>query len=833
MSLLIFFTSVSVLAYEILLIRLLSIGWWHHFAYMVISLALLGFGASGMLLFLFYKHMKRTLDPWLILLAVLTALSFSLSFSFSQKTGLDPLELIWQRQAWARMFLTYLLMGIPFLLSGAIVGIILTRAGDDVHRMYALDLLGAGCGAFLIVPAFYLGPPWTLLPFLGGLVLIGASALCIRVCGVFKGVGILLTTAGLILLSCRILPPIPAIHHTKELPVTLSFPDAEVKAKRVGPQGMIHVVESSAIREVPGLSLAFSMDGESEDAEIPAQKMVFLDGESLAPLTRFTGDIRELLHLDYTTMALPYHVRSPQKILVLGSGGGTDVLLALKHEADEILALEANRQVAELIEGPFASFTGNLYARPEIHLKIREARQFVHSTNDAFDLLQLSLLDSFGLAAGGLASAEESYLYTIEAFSLYLSRLSESGMVAVTRWLKLPPRDSLRVVATALEAVKRTLSTPAPEKHLLFIRSWKTSTILISRSPFTEEEIASANGFCRSRSFDMAYHAGMQEGQANLFDRLDAPYYFMGASALAGGKAQEFLDSYVFDVSPTTDDRPYFSHFFRWDKALVLFQHLKAESLPLIELGYVFIVATLFQAAVASGLFILVPLFFLAWKRPLDETRMARRRQGTVPGTLLYFALVGLAFMIIEMALLPKFTFLLAHPIYSAALVLSSVLVFAGCGSLSVKRVEARWNGFLWVAMAGILLWVGFMALFGERLFAGAITWPLWARFAVALGLSGFLAFFLGWPFPAGLRATSKHSPNLVPWAWGVNGCASVIGAVLGKLLSISLGFQWTTVLASALYLGAIVAFYALLGGSGGDDPAKRTGWAGADGQET
>ena len=220
------------------------------------------------------------------------------------------------------------------------------------------------------------------------------------------------------------------------------------------------------------------------------------------------------------------------------------------------------------------------------------------------------------------------------------------------------------------------------------------------------------------------------------------------------------------------------------------------------------IVATLVQAVFASGIFILLPLLFLGRCGPRTEPGMKRSGAGRAPATLLYFGLIGLAFMLMEMALLPKFTFLLAHPIYSAAAVLSSVLVFAGCGSLSVRSVQARWGGFLWVAGAGLFFWVGFMALFGERLFAGAVSWPLWARFATAVGLSGFPAFFLGWPFPAGLRATAKHSPGLVPWAWGVNGCASVLGAVIGKLLSISFGFQWTTVAAFSLYLGAIAVFY-------------------------
>jgi hypothetical protein len=214
---------------------------------------------------------------------------------------------------------------------------------------------------------------------------------------------------------------------------------------------------------------------------------------------------------------------------------------------------------------------------------------------------------------------------------------------------------------------------------------------------------------------------------------------------------------------------------------------------------------------VASGAFILLPLLFLRRFAPPSEKNAKQRGRIKVLGTLLYFGSVGLAFMLIEMALLPKFTFLLAHPIYSAVLVLSSILVFAGLGSLCVGKFQDRWGSFLWMAFSGILLWVGFMSLGGERVFAAAIVWPLWARLSVAICLSGFLAFFLGWPFPAGLRVTARTSPALVPWAWGVNGCASVVGAVLGKLLSISFGFQWTMIMACGLYLVAAAAFYAFL----------------------
>ncbi|MGE5839341.1 MAG: SAM-dependent methyltransferase [Deltaproteobacteria bacterium] len=802
-AVLLFFTSASVLAYEILLMRFLSISFWTHFAYMVISLALLGFGASGSFLFLLSGRVYRNMDAWLVLLAAGASLSFPLALSLANGIGLDPLQLVWQNEEWLRMFCTYLAMAVPFLLSGGIVGIILSAAGREVPKLYASDLLGAGFGSMAVVPTLYLGPPWMLLPLLSTALLAGAGWCCLRTPWGAKGILALPVTGTLVLACYVLLPPVPELHHTKALPMTLSFPDARVEAERVGPLGMIHVVGSSLIREVPGLSLNYGLEGKGE--ALPKQKMIFSDGDALGTISRFKGSLKELEHLDFTGMALPYHVREQKKVLVVGAGGGTDVLLALKEKASNITALETNAQVAELMTGPFADFSGHLYSKPEVRLLIREARQFLHGTDDRFDLIQLSLLDSFGGSAAGLYSSAESYLYTAEAFGLYLSRLSDTGMLAVTRWLKLPPRDSLRVFSTALAALQETGISRKPQEHVFLIRSWKTSTLLMSRSPFTEEEIERATRFCDERSFDVDYYAGMRESRANRYDVQQEAYSFKGATALAGSESESFLKSYLFDVSPTTDDRPYFSHFFRWDKAWSLLQQLRREFLPFVETGYVLVLATLVQAVIAGVVLILLPLLGLG--------RVAARREGSlraraVPGTLLYFGSIGLAFMLLEMALLPKYTLLLAHPIYSTAVVLGTVLVFAGVGSLSVRRLGTK---SLWVAVAGVCAWVLTQALAEQRLFAWALGLPFGARLILTVIFVGALSFFLGWPFPVALRETSERLPSLVPWAWGINGCASVIGAVLGKMISMSLGLQVTMGIAALLYVVAAGVFQFML----------------------
>ncbi len=810
---LILFTSASMLAYEILLMRLLAIGQWHHFAYMVISMALLGYGAAGSLLFLFFDAIKRHLDCWLVIITGATAISFPLAFSLSQKVGLDPLQLVWQPIQWAIMLITYLLMGLPFLLWGGIVGIILTASGENAHRMYAADLLGAGSGALAIVPALFLGPPWHLLPASGSLILLGGLFLVFRMRRRKMGTIAILCSAGILALIHVLLPPIPKLHHTKPLPMTLSYPDARVEAKTAGPLGMIHVVGSNLIREAPGLSLTFSLNEDA--ASLPEQKAIFIDGESSGPITRFTGNPDEIKYLDFTSMALSYHLRKPTRTLVVGADGGAEVLLALKHNTPEVIALEANKQVADLLRGPFLNFSGHLFSRPEVKLEIKDARQYLQSTTTRFDLIDLSVLDSAQTSAGGLHSAVESYLYTTEAFSIYLKRLSDSGILSVTRWLKLPPRDSLKVVATALEALRKEPLQGGVEKHLLFIRGWRTSTILVSKSPFTPEEIAQAERFCNERSFDLAYYAGMSSEKANRYDVLQSPYFFEGATALvegatalSGSGSTDFIRRYVFNISPTTDDRPFFSHFFRWRKAPDLIRQLRREWLPMVDLGFVFVLATLVQAAFASGLLILVPIVCLRWTRRPPRDAGPNRRLSVFLTTGVYFASIGVAFMFIEMALIPKYTLLLAHPVYSASLVLGILLVFAGWGSLNVRRFQSRSPWFLWISVAAIICWVFLQTLVGDPLFRVAMGWSLLGRIGLALLFLSVFSFFLGFPFPSGLRILAERHPGMVPWAWGINGCASVIGAVLGTCLAVSIGFRNLMFTACILYVVALLTYH-------------------------
>ena len=314
--------------------------------------------------------------------------------------------------------------------------------------------------------------------------------------------------------------------------------------------------------------------------------------------------------------------------------------------------------------------------------------------------------------------------------------------------------------------------------------------------------------FCDERSFDLAYYAGMEMERANRYDVQRTPYYFIGASLLSGHGAESFIREYAFDISPTSDNRPYFSHFFRWDKAQDLFRHLRREWLPMVESGYIFILATLIQAILTGCVFILMPLLFIRKVHRQSYRGKHVPRWADILVTLLYFWSIGMAFMFLEMAIFPRYILLLSNPVYSAAVVLSTVLVFAGCGSLSVRRLQAFGSCFLWIPVIVITTWVGLHAVAGEWLFENALKFSIGGRVALAVLMLSLISFFLGWPFPSGLRVTAKRFPNLVPWAWGINGCASVMGAVLGKFLAVSLGFKFLMFAACALYILAIAVFH-------------------------
>ena len=390
----------------------------------------------------------------------------------------------------------------------------------------------------------------------------------------------------------------------------------------------------------------------------------------------------------------------------------------------------------------------------------------------------------------------------MEAFADYLARLAPGGMLAVTRWLKLPPRDVLKLFATAVAALERA-GVARPETRLALIRGWDTATLVVKNGALGEMDIAQIRAFCAARGFDVAYYPGMRRDEANRHNVLAEPYLFDAATALLGDAPDAFLSGYKFHVAPATDDSPYFFRFFKWSALPELLALRGRGGNALIEWGYLIVVATLVQAAVASLFLILLPLARLGRGGPGGSARF-----GEGARVVVYFFALGLAFLFVEIAFIARFTLFLGHPLYAAAVVLSGFLVFAGLGSGASTRLGERLGGGAIVAAVAAIAVVA-LAYLGllPVLFAALRPLPDAAKITLSLALIAPLAFAMGMPFPLGLARLARRAPGWIPWAWAINGSASVVSAVLAIVLAIHLGLTAVVAIAVALYGVAAVAF--------------------------
>jgi hypothetical protein len=477
-----------------------------------------------------------------------------------------------------------------------------------------------------------------------------------------------------------------------------------------------------------------------------------------------------------------------------------DVLLAQYHQARSIVGVELNPHVVEMVQRRYEDFAGHLYSANNVQIHVAEARSFVTRSQSRYDLIHLALLDSPSAAAAGVHALSEHYLYTVEALYLYLRHLRPGGLLAITRWLQLPPRDSLKLVATALSALERA-GVEQPAQHIVLIRSWQTTTLLVKHSPFSTNEIALVRQFCASRAFDVVYYAGMTAQEANQYNVLDTPDFFAAVMALVGPARQEFQRRYKFDITPATDDRPYFFHFFKWAALPELIALHRQGGMGLLEGGYVLLIATLVQAMVVALLLILLPLLTL-------------RRHGRVlpyrwsAGG--YFLALGLAFLFLEISSMQRFVLFLGHPLYAIAVVLSAFLMFAGLGSGCGATLTRRFprlptTRLMALAVGGISSLMLLSLWLLPPLFAWASPLSPAMKILLTLALLAPLAFCMGLPFPLGLAQIAAHMPEMVPWVWGINGCASVVSVMLATLLAMHWGFTVVTWLAVGLYGMAVI----------------------------
>ena len=509
---------------------------------------------------------------------------------------------------------------------------------------------------------------------------------------------------------------------------------------------------------------------------------------------------QERRDLSHAGPGFPYYLRPGAKTLVIGAGGGYDVARALASGSRDITAVEINPIIAnKIMRDRFAEESHRLYFRPEVRLVVEDGRSFVRRSTEKYQVLQATLVDTWASTAAGAFALSENNLYTTDAFYDYLSHLTGDGMLAFTRWGFDPPRESLRLVTLAMDALAR-LDETNPARHVMVVRDdtsklygWGAQdTVLISRKPFTDNDIARAKQLLSETKMEAVYlpDQGMTTGSGSAFAQL-----------LTSPDPPAFWRSYRYDVSPVSDDRPFFFYTVQPRDLWNFVMTASTESADYKVNRAIPLLFALVAVSIGATLLILIlPRLVLGTRLP--------KQQGVFV-FLMYFLCLGAGYILIQVALIQKFVLLLGHPTYALTVIVFSMLVASGAGSFWSRRVIAGDDARLMRVLAGVAILVALLAFAAPALTGAAVSWPLPAKMLITALAIAPAAFLMGMPFPSGLRRLEeRHSPS-VRWAWSLNAAASVLGSGGAIVLAIYTGLQATLLFGGALYLVALVVILA------------------------
>jgi hypothetical protein len=759
--------AAAALAFEITLTRLFSVTQWYHFAFLAVSVALLGYGASGTTLSLVPRWAtpptcRRTTSLSLLFAAGILLAALSLNY-----LPFDSYRIAWERTQVLYLVIYYLALALPFFCAGLVTGLLLAAHPEATFRLYAANLLGSAFGSLA---------PILLLPQLGEGIILAIAVVGLAAALAFHWTssgrlfkGLVLVSAALLLYLSWDLPPLFQLRLSpyKGLSQVLRFPDTYVTWQRWNAFSRVDHVAGPAIRSAPGLSLSYP-------GELPRQDALFSDGDDPSPVLLETEALADFT--SYLPVALPYQLRPGARVLLLEPRGGLDLWVALSQGAASVVAVESNPLTVEA--------AGAVYQQPRVRVVTEQGRSYARRSTETYDLVHLALTDSYRPVTSGAYSLGERYDLTVEAFQDYLSRLQPDGLLLIERWLQMPPSETLRAGALAIEALRRT-GVEDPGAQLVVLRSWQVSLILVKNSSFTHDELRRVRSFAQVQGLDLVALPGLTEAEANQSNLLPEPVYYRAFRQLLEDPAA-LLAVHAYDVRPPTDDRPFFFHFFRWTQARAVWDQMGKTWQPWGGSGYFVLVALLVVALFSSAVLILLPL--AVRKRRREATDEPARR------VVLYFGALGLGFLFVEIPLMQRFIQFLGQPIYAFASVVASLLFFSGLGSLAAPRLSGRRTLPLLVLVILLYPWVL------PVLFRALQAAPLAVRLAMTGVSLSPLGFLMGIPFPTGLAWLHRRGPRLVPWAWAINGCVSVLASITAAMLAVSFGFSWVIVAAAVAY---------------------------------
>ena len=781
----IFWVSLSVIAFEVLLVRIFAISQWNHLAFMVISIALFGFAVSGTLLSTLNARRtqwasRMTGNHALGLVAALYTITATVALILINLIPLDYLRLPVEPMQGAYLLLTYLALATPFGFAGLMIALGYTSLPAKTGVIYLVTMGGSALGALLPVP---------LLPLLGesrlALIVVALPLLTwlwyrrastprsdaahasplrqrrlplVMSCAALGMVALLLTPGGQAWIDVR---PTPY----KRLSHFLQFPHTHITSTTGGLRGRIDRIESPYVRFAPGISL-------KHGSPLPRQDAFFKDGDEQYTLYQLAPHQPPSFPKATVTYAGYHLVPNPAQVLIVQGAGGLAIPCALAAEAQHITVLHSDPRISGMFQHHY-----------QLPVLSQNPRTYLARTQALFDIIHV---EDWGSSLPEAAVLNQSHLLTIEAIGEYLRHLTPNGLLIISRKLLLPPADAVRQWATAWESLKREGAT-GPDEHLAVIRNWDTYTLLIARQPLRETE--RLIHFARQNNFDLVFLKGTRATDANRYSQFDRAYHYTNLeklmAAYQAGQPEVFYRAYPLDVAPQTDGRPFPNRFLKWSR---LWQMLHSADNPLYSLlvsGEIVIMVVLVETLIVAALLLLLPVLLIAHPKRIWRFSMVA-----------YFATVGAGFILVEMYFIKSFTLIFADPVISFTVVLAGMLLASAIGGLCSQRMGLK---HLRAVLVLVVVWLALLVAGQQVMIEGMLGLKPALRWSLAFLLLFPGGFLLGVPFPLALRLLLQ-SPAQRAYAWSINGCASVICAVIAAQIAISLGIPMILTVAIAAY---------------------------------
>jgi hypothetical protein len=781
-----FLVAWATLTLELLCTRIVSAMAFYHLAFFVLSLAILGMTAGALLVYRFPEHFR----PESALPRYADWFALSLPFAVGCLFAV-PLREANTLTSVMALVLAATVISIPFVLSGILVSLTLTRCGLPYGRIYAADLLGAALGSEAIIPALDYLRPGAIVFVLSILVMVagyayrrlygGARLRPVLMWGVLMGALIYLDQAS-------------------DHGLVLAFSKGHVlnqdEYQFMGWNSHSFVTVAEPKRDQPLIWGASPRMPKIASATAG----LAIDGGAATDMIQFDGDLDKVAWLLYDVTSLPYQLQPPKRAAIIGVGGGRDALTALLAGAEGVVGIDVNSLIIELLHGrhvPALRQFAGLADHPRVRLVHDDARSFLTTSQERFDVVQMSLIDTWAASAAGAYTLTENGLYTMEAWTTFIDRLSDHGLFSVSRWYQASGLDETnRCVAMAVAVCLRLGLTP-PRDHIILVASGKIATLVVTKAAITDALRARLCEVCDQRQFqlllpaDPAY-AGNPSERIQLLERF--------AACSTESELQSLCESQILDTRPVSDDRPYFFNQL-W---LSTIARLYSQGLPEYagEFGnlkatmMLLIILAVTVAGMAAGIF---------W--PLREVGLPKDLPPAVfRAGVLYFSAIGLGYMLIEMAFVQRFSVLLGHPTYALAWVIGSMVLATGIGSLRSERLPTENPRLFFVYPIVIVVALTLAWLLLPSVFALTVASPLPVRIGATLSLTVPCGLVMGLGFPLGMVQVGRISEAATPWMWGINGAAGVMGTVLAVFLSMIWGISFTMAVGIGCYALLLVA---------------------------